>query len=196
MRLPILLAALLLALPARADTPPDCTGAPCAGGPVQEESPFLWFGMPLSDPKVHDPVKTKYGQIAEKYPSVASCLEDSTVPPDILDARIDWEAVETREEAEVCLLRLFARIGSLDGIILWLDRNGFGRLFLYVETGPLIGPYISVSGRYDTKTHGRLYGSASFHPLNNLLVKSITLSVRWNGRVTGARIAEQSIWSK
>lgn len=110
MRPPILLAALLLALPARANTPPDRAGTPCANAPVQEESLFLWFGLPLSDPRVHDRVGTRYDPIAGKYPGRASCLDNGTVPPDILDARIDWSAIETREEAEVSLFRLFARL--------------------------------------------------------------------------------------
>lgn len=193
MRLPILLAALLFVLPARADTPPNCAGASCADGTVQEESPFLWFGKPLSDPKVHDRVRTKYGQIAERYPSAASCLENNAVPSEIMDARMNWEAIGTREEAEVCLFRLFSRMGSLDRILMWFDISGFDRLFLYVGGGVFDERYIYVSGRYDTKEHGLLYG-AGF--LNSALQKSVTVSVRWSDALAGVTITEQSIWSK
>lgn len=145
---------------------------------------------------MHDRVRTRYGPIVARYPDAASCLEGGAEPREIADARINWQAVGTREEAEVCLFRLFAKIGSLDGVILWFDRHHFEHLFLYVENGPLIGPYILVSGRYDTKEHGRLYGAASLHPLDNLLTKSITLTVHWNGAIVGTGITEQSIWSK
>ncbi len=205
MRLPILLAALLLTLPARADTPPDCAGVPCAGGPVQEESPFLWRGRMLSDHEVHDRVRATYGPIVERYPDAASCLEGGLPPgADIRSRTLRWHHLQSEQEVDVCLFRVFARIGDLGEIRDWLVKEGFERpLFRdrsgtpnsFNQTG---GSITQLEIYWSTKRKGARYGNEEVRHNLERLTRSMSVDVIHADRtgVVSVRVGGYSKWAK
>jgi len=186
MRLPVPLVALLLVLAARAETD-DCAGASCTAGAAQEESPFLWFGRLLSDPGVHDRVRTRYVPIVAQYPDAASCLEGGLPPgADIRTRHLRWHELQSEEEVNVCLFRVLSRISGIDDIRGWLlgegfehpssyNRSGTPNSFNQAEGVSIIKFYV----RWKTERKGAPYGNDEVRQKLEHLTRSMDIFVTY-----------------
>jgi hypothetical protein len=129
----------------------------------------------LSDPKVHDRVRATYGPIIERYPDAASCLEGGLPPSaDIAGRTLRWHDLQSEAEVDVCLFRVFARIGNLGKIQSWLTKEGFERPSLSDDShlyfrDPSLGRVTQLEIHWSTKTKGVLYGNEEIrHDLDRL----------------------------
>lgn len=97
--------------------------APAFPQSVTEESPFLWFGKPYlaNPPQVSIHVKERYGDVPLRFPTAASC----GYAPTLEDERLRPAIVTDKEEFEVCLFRVIARLRSLPEIHAWMVRTGW-----------------------------------------------------------------------
>lgn len=95
---------------------------------ADEERPFLWQGKVVGDPAADIPDKMRNlleGPV-RKYPSLASCVSNpEVIPQDLGQAKLKWSEFRSQYEAEVCLFRLFDRLGNIDMISAWLAKLGF-----------------------------------------------------------------------
>ena len=84
----------------------------------ESDVPFLKHGEP--------PNKDEHKVAVKKWPDVRSCLIESERKKKTPDIRlIDWDQLYTVDEADVCLFRIFSSIGSVGGVIKWLEYHGF-----------------------------------------------------------------------
>lgn len=106
---------------------PDCSTTDCPP-PDREETPFLRAGETLESlTGLHaNNWRRLYNPVRRQYPDAASCIVGgATYAGDYSDASLRWSEFPTQTEAEVCLFRLFAKLGTLERIEAWLTRLGF-----------------------------------------------------------------------
>lgn len=62
-----------------------------------------------------------------RFPDAQSCLKDGVDAADPVDLfQLDWDRIERDDEANVCLFRLLAALGSMDKFIAFAKAQGFG----------------------------------------------------------------------
>jgi hypothetical protein len=113
-------------------------GASEQAGTATEETPFRVHGKIYDSPDTHPNLREKYGDILFQYPNAAACITgDPGNDGDLIDADLRWHELMSAEEVEVCLFRVFSRLGSLERIEEWLTRQGWERPFRHSSTSVL-----------------------------------------------------------
>ncbi len=95
---------------------------------ADEERPFLWQGKVVGDPgaDIPDKMRNLLEGPVRKYPSLASCVSNpEMIARDLGQAKLRWSEFKSQYEAEVCLFRLFDRLGNTGMISAWLAKLGF-----------------------------------------------------------------------
>jgi hypothetical protein len=96
--------------------------------PVAEETPFLWAGKVYADPaaQIAQGVRDRIGDAPTRFPDAASCLTAPLAPgDDPIDFDLRWDEFARFGDVEVCLFRVFARLGTAERIATWLQRQGW-----------------------------------------------------------------------
>jgi hypothetical protein len=89
------------------------------------DKPFLHDNRPLSDITKH-PHYEGYRDAVTRFPDVRACLVDSERGKQIPDlTRFDWNKIKSRDDAEVCLFRVFSSIGNVERSRQWFESQGF-----------------------------------------------------------------------
>lgn len=143
--------------------------------------PYLSSGEP--------PVRPKDIAAAQRFADVRSCLVPSEQDADMPDLRkIDWARIRTREQASVCLFRIFSSLETPERAVTWLAAQG-----LRTE-GPKPGafnraPIVTVHGYNSPQRDRRVYVGSS--PINDWIIMltcyNTSFSAFWDedGRLRG-----------
>lgn len=135
---------------------------------VCEDTPFLWLGKPFSGPDsdITQVIRDIYDPARRKYPTLQSCATgDDKSDGGIMSTTLRWEAFENYAEAEVCLFRMLAKLGTKERIEDWLLNKGFASLpnFQGWKSAHNIFPqgdnFLSLQLIWFNKAKGPLYGA-------------------------------------
>lgn len=83
------------------------------GRPLKER----WDGLGLDGRRM-------YLRAYERFPSLNDCLESAAAIPDV-SRRLNWRALGSETEIEVCLYHLALDAGSPEALAEWFGREGF-----------------------------------------------------------------------
>jgi hypothetical protein len=176
--------------------------------PVPEESPFLWAGKAYADRNsgLTHWVYERYGNTPFRYPNAAACITgDPGNDGDLIDADLRWHELMTAEEVEVCLFRVFSRLGSLERIEEWLVRQGWGKPirtnslnFPHLDGLPEGTEILALSVHWDVGAKGAPFGSGRVKRQIERLstIKSIHLETVETTGLRSIRLGGSGIWSK
>ena len=100
----------------------------------------------------------EWEEAVAKFPSLDSCVVSSRGSQEPL--RVDWGRISSDVEANVCLSRVATRIGSVDGVATWFNRQGFRvRIIPATKTSPEAREKTgtAVHASWSTDANGPLY---------------------------------------
>lgn len=191
---------LLICLALICNIPP----APAISQSTPEESPFLWFAKPYyaSPPEVSKHVIGRYGDTPERFPTAASCgyAEASKFRP------LEPAIVTTKEEFEVCLFRVLAKLKTATKINEWMVRSGWtlrSTLMIseearfFASQGGLYASDASLQRRFylwDIESNGVPYGREKLIEVRNSIVVEVVYSSTRG--IVHVSSSTHSIWSK
>lgn len=105
---------------------------------VEEDIPFMKMGKTVDQMyvgnKYHSPYSLSdkieirsYQQAIWRFPTAESCLlADAEGDKDSENfSNVDWYAINTDKEAEVCMFRIHSRLGDPQASIKWFEQQGF-----------------------------------------------------------------------
>ena len=120
--------------------------------------PYLFQGKPAkSHNKEH--IRHRYAGSIKDFSRVADCLikDESQKPqPDL--TKIDWNKINTNEDAAVCLLRIASSYSKPQDMEQWMELQGFEVVSGIVQAGK----YFFLNGSWDIKKNGVKFSSNWF----------------------------------
>lgn len=119
----------------------------------ERETPFLKIGK---SPRLTNSFK-RYRSAIKRFPSIRDCLLASEQQKKIPNlGAIDWEKIDTEQEAAVCAFRAASSYGTPDAFEIWLRAQGLsvGGRTISTWKNP---PTTTVTGTLSTRKKGVLY---------------------------------------
>lgn len=144
-----------------------------------------------------------YARAAQKYSNVAQCLvegEQNKTTPDL--RLIDWPQLRSGPELDICLFRIFSSIGSVKGVVDWMDHHKINtRISMDEEWDPSYQREILltvVGGIYNSRTYGPLASEGvliewTIGLLWPVYSENLTVYMRNDGSVFDVRYAAAKI---
>lgn len=189
MALPALLLGATICVAQSGSTGSDC-GEPddcvpdAALNSLGEETPFLWRGDAISDPNsnVSDRIRADYLSAIQKFPTAASCVVGRVAKDfDFFGAKIRWNEVLSKTEAEVCLFKVLEKINSTAGVKNLLLGAGFSEW--HERTGDAVfrpnilqgNDGLEFDATWNTQINGPLYGGFSSKLRQRIFSNSFTI---------------------
>ncbi len=142
----------------------------------ESTNPFLLNGKSLETLQDH---KENYGVAINKFYSVQDCLSENTkemTNPDLTN--IDWNKIDTKEEAEVCLFRIASSYKSPEAMLEWFKLNHFSKVNFYNKD---YSKHIAVTALWPVKERGVIFSSNYFKKIwLNRIVHGQSFVVKYN----------------